>query len=127
MKKKSSGRQFEPVPVKEIVTTKVQVIHPETLTAFYSNYVEVAHSEYEFSLSFSKLPSKLRPQQLLDVQAGQPLVLEPQLLIDIPTRLVKGLIRALEAQVSRYETRYGELPDPKAQQGDGNGKRTEKT
>lgn len=113
MKRKSSGRQFKPVPVKPLVNTKVQVVHPESLTAFYSNYVEVAHSEYEFSLSFSKLPSKLRPQQLLDVQAGQPLILEPQLLIDVPTRLVKGLIRALEAQVSKYETRFGELPDPK--------------
>ena len=125
MKKKPSGKRFEPVPVKTVLNTKVQVVHPESLTAYYSNYVEVAHSEYEFSLSFSKLPSKLRPQQLLDVQAGQPLVLEPQLLIDVPTRLVKGLIRALELQVEKYEARFGELPDQTTKQGGRHGKRTE--
>jgi len=48
--RKASRKRFEPIPVKTVLNTKVRVIHPESLTAIYSNYVEVAHSEYEFSL-----------------------------------------------------------------------------
>src|SRR5262245_5644692 len=41
MMRKASRKRFEPIPVKTVFNTKVRVIHPESLTAIYSNYVEV--------------------------------------------------------------------------------------
>ena len=109
-KRRQQVKQYEAVPQKPHVTTKIQMVQPETPSPYYSNYIEVTHSEYEFALSFAKLPTKLRPQQLLDVKAGQPLQVEPLLQIEIPTRLIKGLIRALTVQVEIYEKRYGPIP-----------------
>jgi hypothetical protein len=127
-KKTSLSPEFESAPPKPHVNAKIQVVHPETASPIYANYIEVAHSEYEFSLSMCKLPTKLRPQQLLDVQAGQPLIIEPTVVVEIPTRLVKGFIRALETQVDTYEKRYGQLPDPqKKKGGQENGKSVKKT
>jgi hypothetical protein len=122
MRKKSSPKfqpqaPFESPPLKPHVNVKIQVVHPETVSPIYANYVEVAHSEYEFSLSMCKLPTKLRPQQLLDVQAGQPLIIEPTVVVELPTRLVKGLIQALETQVDHYEKKYGQLPDSEKKKG----------
>ncbi len=98
-KKKQSVKQYEAEPTKPHVTTKVQIVQPESPSAYYSNFIEVSHTEYEFALSFAKLPPKLRPQQLLDVKAGEPLLLEPMLQIEVPTRLINGLIKALMIQV----------------------------
>ena len=109
-KKKRQAKQYEAAPAKPHVTTKIEMVQPETASAYYSNYIEVTHSEYEFALSFAKLPTKLRPQQLLDVTAGEPLLIEPLLQIEVPTRLIKGLIRALTVQVELYEKRYGAIP-----------------
>ena len=127
-KKTSLSPEFESIPPKPHVNAKIQVVHPETTSPIYANYVEIAHSEYEFSLSMCKLPSKLRPQQLLDVQAGQPLVIEPTVVVEIPTRLVKGFIRALETQVDMYEKKYGLLPDSQKRKGrQNNGKSVKKS
>jgi hypothetical protein len=109
-KKKRQAKQYEAAPAKPHVTTKIEMVQPETASAYYSNYIEVTHSEYEFALSFAKLPTKLRPQQLLDVKAGQPLLIEPLLQVEVPTRLIKGLIRALTLQVEIYEKRYSAIP-----------------
>src|SRR5690242_5026573 len=95
----SPTTKFEPSAPKPRVTAKIQVVHPETLAPIYANYVEVAHTEYDFSIALCKLPAKLRPQQLSEIQGGQPLTLEPTVVVEIPTRLIKGLIRALETQV----------------------------
>lgn len=128
MAKKSSPQvKFESKPLMPHVNVKIQVVHSETVSSIYANYVEVAHSEYEFSLSMCKLPTKLRPQQLLDVQAGQPLIIEPTVVVEIPTGLVKGLIQALETQVDHYEKKYGQLPDSeKKKGGQNNGKSAKK-
>ncbi len=107
---KHTGKQYEAVPEKPHVTTKVQIVQPDSPSPYYSNFIEVTHSEYEFALSFAKLPSKLRPQQLLDIQGGEPLLLEPLLQIEIPTRLARGLVKALTIQIEAYEQRYGAIP-----------------
>ena len=103
--------EYEAEPVNPHVTVKVQIIHPETPSATYTNYIEVSHTEYEFALSCAKLPAKLRPQQLLDAQAGEPLLLEPLVQIEVPALLIKGLIRAMTLQVQQYEDRYGPITD----------------
>ena len=97
--------------VPEYVNLKVQILPGENIPAYYSNYIEVAHTEYEFVLSFAKVPSKLGPQQLLDAKSGQPLVLEPIIKAEIPLRLIRGLVRALESQIEKYETRFGKIID----------------
>lgn len=109
-KKNRQVKQYEAEPAKPHVTTKVQIIQPETPSTYYSNFIEVSHTEYEFALSFAKLPTKLRPQQLLDVKSGEPLLLEPLLQVEVPTRLIPGLVRALMLQVEIYEKRYGAIP-----------------
>lgn len=116
-KTKPQTSEYEAEPLKPRVTAKVQILQPETPSATYTNYIEVSHSEYEFALSCAKLPAKLRPQQLLDVQAGEPLLLEPLLQIEVPTRLIKGFIRALKIQVDLYEKRYGPIYDSAQEKG----------
>ncbi|MEQ1794295.1 MAG: DUF3467 domain-containing protein [Nitrospira sp.] len=116
-KKKRQLKQYEAAQAKAHVTTKVQIVQPETPSPYYSNFIEVSHTEYEFALSFAKLPPKLRPQQVLDVKAGAPLLLEPMLQIEVPTRLINGLIKALTHQVEIYEKRYGVIPGTSQEKG----------
>jgi hypothetical protein len=97
--------------VPENVPVKVQVVQGDSTPTYYSNFVEVSHTEYEFALSFVKLPTKLRPQQLADVKSGQSLLLEPFLQVEVPSRLVRGIIKALETQVEKYEQRHGKILD----------------
>jgi len=93
----------EPIPVK------FQLLPSESTSSFYCNYVEVAHSPYEFSLSFAKILTKLRPEQISTAKAGQPLVVDSMVQVEVPTNLVPGLIKALNIERKKYEKRFGKI------------------
>lgn len=79
----------------------------ESTAQYYSNYVQVAHTGYDFSLTFAKVPSPPTSEQLATVKAGNPIKIEPLMQIIIPVKLIQGIIDALTLQKTRYEKNFG--------------------
>jgi uncharacterized protein DUF3467 len=81
---------------------------PET-PFYYSNYMSVTHTEYEFTLNVGRIPANLTTEQIEAVKKGQPVSLEPILQLLVPPSVIKGLISALTDQVKTYEERFGKI------------------
>ena len=77
------------------------VVTPET-SAYYANYVLVAHSQYDFSLSFARITPPLSDEQLELLKKGEPFPVDAMLQITIPPAVAEGLITALTAQRDAY-------------------------
>lgn len=96
MPKRDSSKRQE-------ITTQVRLdVRPDT-PSFYVNYIAVSHTPYEFTLSATKIPSPLAPEQLETAKSGKPIPVEAVLQIVVPPLLVDGLIKALIDQKGRYE------------------------
>ena len=80
---------------------------------YYANFVAVAHTSYDFSLIFAKVPAPPTAEQLAIAQSGKPVRLEPLMQIVIPAKLIQGVIDALKTQKEKYETNFGVIEQPK--------------
>lgn len=76
----------------------------------YSNYVLVNSTQWDFTLHFGHvvLPTA-KPK--LDEETGE-VITEAKCVarVTVPVSLVKGIIQALQTQISQYESLYGPLP-----------------
>ncbi len=81
----------------------------ENTPFYYSNYISVGHSRYDFILTLVRLPTILKPDQQEIAKKGKPLPIEAALQIIVSPQLIPGLIDALNAQKERYETRFGKI------------------
>jgi hypothetical protein len=77
------------------------VVTPET-PAYYANFVEVANSQYDFSLSVARIGSPLSEAQIERIKNGEPLLVDAILQIVLPPTVAEGLIRALTEQLQKY-------------------------
>lgn len=97
-RKKISPRKASiPIPIQ---------FHPEiteSTPTYYSNFVQVSHTPYEFSLTFAKIPSPPNVDQIAMAQAGKPVKIESLMQIAIPVKLMPGLLEALLNQKELYE------------------------
>ncbi len=77
----------------------------------YSNYVEVHHTPWDFSLRFSDAPPIYDKREIKsDGSYSVPLVKE----IVIPVSLVPGLIEALKKQLEKFNKDYGKTENAKS-------------
>jgi hypothetical protein len=75
----------------------------ESAAVFYVNYIEVGNSPQDFSLWCGRMPSKLTPAKIEEIESIGALVIEPDVQLIIPTTLVPGLIKALITAKENYE------------------------
>ena len=96
-------------PENQKVTIPAIKLEPiENAAVFYANHIEVANTPQDFSLICARLPGKLSAAKIAEIKELGALVIEPEVQIVIPARLVPGLIRALTAQKELYEKTFGE-------------------
>jgi hypothetical protein len=79
----------------------------ESAAVFYVNYIEVGNSPQDFSLWCGRMPSKLTPAKIEEIESIGALVIEPDVQLIIPTTLVPGLIKALITAKENYEKLFG--------------------
>jgi hypothetical protein len=94
-------------PKPEQLRVRIAVDVPEGTPTFYANYVEVAHSKWDFAFIASRLPAKTSAAQVADMQATGTLNIPAEVVINLPSTLIAGLIRALTAQKEKFENETG--------------------
>jgi len=106
-----------PTPPEQTVQVKgikldVRVDTP----SYYVNYMGIAHTVFDFTLSAARIPSQLTEEQVAIVKKGEPLTLEPILQLIVPPILIDGLINALTDQKKRYEETIAKVKEHEHQQ-----------
>ena len=73
----------------------------------YANYIQVGMSPYDFVMYFSRFSLPILPVDLTENRVVE-LTPEPVASITIPLNLMRGLIRALQAQMENWEQTFRE-------------------
>lgn len=112
---KTNGKSTVPAPAQPTipapvaVTVRIAVDVPEGTPAFYSNYLEVSQTKWDFSLIIARIPVKHSAAKINDMQATGLLPLRADATINFPPTLMAGLIRALTVQKEAYEKATGTI------------------
>ena len=94
--------------------TQIQFVTEATESTgqYYANFASVAHTPYDFSLTFAKVVAPPTSEQVATAKAGNPVKIEPLMQIIIPVRLIQGLTEALITQKKKYEQSFGAIEQP---------------
>lgn len=87
---------------KQELTGQIRLDVKSDTPSYYVNYVGVSHTPYDFTLSVTRIPSPLPPEQIDLAKSGKPISLEPILQLVMPPLLIDGLIKALIDQQGKY-------------------------
>ena len=74
----------------------------------YANFVQVNHTPWDFTFHFGNF---FLPPEVPQEPPEFPLEVKSVARVTIPTKLIKGIVRALETNIKRHEESYGTLPD----------------
>lgn len=85
----------------------------ENTPFYYSNYISVSNSPYDFTLTLVRLPTSLTPEQKEIAKKGKRVPIEAALQIIFSPQLISGLIDALSKQKNNYEARFGKIEKEK--------------
>jgi hypothetical protein len=88
-------------------------VRPEWEGGVYSNFVSVWHSPYEFTLDFCAT----QPPQPVDPEDPETAVVVPCSVVarvKIPVTLIFDVLRALNENMTRYESVFGVISQPGA-------------
>jgi hypothetical protein len=103
-----AGKRKQSVPPEvQSLAVKAQIEVPEGTPAFYTNFVEVSNSPWDFSLIFARLPAKPNLSKYEEIKASGVLPITAEITINFPPTLMAGLIRALNTQKEIYEKMTG--------------------
>jgi len=97
-------------PQKEVTAAIVWPEISEEDKPVYANGVVVNHTPWDFALYFSQVLTPINPSKAtpLEIKAKKVAI------ISFPVTLVRGLITALETNLTRYEELYGKVEIPKS-------------
>ena len=93
--------------IAEPITANLVVLPTEDTPQYYVNHVEVASSRNEFAMFCTRVPSKIQPDQIDQIEKNGNLRLEPELEITFPVTIIQGLIDALTKQRDAYSKLFG--------------------
>ena len=71
---------------------------PETMAGHYSNFANVSHSDYEFTITFARVDHEVEEGDLNGVVVSR---------VNASPRLVEDLIASVQEAWSRWSTREG--------------------
>jgi hypothetical protein len=92
-----NGKSADSLPVA------VAIDVPEGTPSYYSNWIEVSNTKWDFCLTAALMPSRHNKAKIAEMQANRALTLTAEVQLIIPTTLLPGLIRALTMQKERFE------------------------
>jgi hypothetical protein len=95
-------------PERPAGSLQVRIVAPTDMSgapAYYSNFVQVGISPYEFTVHFSRISIPLISEPPTEPVAFD-VIPQPVASIAIPLSLVRGLIRALEGQAENWERTF---------------------
>ena len=77
---------------------------PDTMACHYSNFANVSHSDYEFTLTFARVDHEVEDAEVPGVVVSR---------INVSPRFMRELIDAMEDNFSKWRTREGirDLPE----------------
>ena len=71
---------------------------PDIMAGVYSNFANVSHSDYEFTITFARVEHEVEDEEIPGVVVSR---------INLSARFMKELIEAMQDNSSKWETREG--------------------
>jgi hypothetical protein len=71
---------------------------PELMAGQYSNFANVSHSDYEFTITFARVDHEVEEEEIPGVVVSR---------INLSPKFMRELIDAMEDNFSKWETREG--------------------
>lgn len=91
------------------MTVNVSVDDDGGSEPIYSNYAEVARSQYEIEVRFARAPTKMSSDQITAIKDGETISLYPLVKVILPFEVAAGLADAIKLQMSaRDEAKNGQ-------------------
>jgi uncharacterized protein DUF3467 len=103
----------EPDPAQGRPTNFQIMLPPELEGGVYANFLAAWHTAYEFTLDFSAT----QPPQAADADDAVNVPCRVVARVKIPVTLVFDVIRALNEQMTKYESEFGEIRRPRGEEG----------
>ena len=82
---------------------------PETMAGHYANFANVAHSDYEFSITFARVDHEVEAEEVPGVVVSR---------ISVSPKFMRELINAMEDNWSKWQTKEGIKNLPEIPPGD---------
>jgi Protein of unknown function (DUF3467) len=73
-------------------------VSPELMAGVYSNFANVSHSDYEFTITFARVDHEVESAEVPGIIVSR---------VNLSPRFMRELIAALEDNYSRWEAREG--------------------
>jgi hypothetical protein len=105
---KSVKRTRAEAPQEEI-TVKARVDVTESTPIVYINFAEVAHSRHEFSIICARTPTKPDFTVIELAKTSGVYPIEASTVLIVPPSLMRGMIRAMQTQMDKYEQSFGKI------------------
>ena len=71
---------------------------PEVMSGVYSNFANVSHSDYEFTLTFARVDHEVESEEVPGVVVSR---------VSLSARFMRELIDAMQDNYSKWQTREG--------------------
>ena len=71
---------------------------PEVMAGIYANFANVAHSDYEFSITFARVDHEVEAEEVPGVVVSR---------ISVSPKFMRELINAMEDNWSKWQTKEG--------------------
>ena len=71
---------------------------PEIMAGVYSNFANVSHSDYEFTITFARVDHEVEEEEIPGVVVSR---------INLSPRFMQELIEAMQDNYSKWQTREG--------------------
>ena len=86
-------------------------VSPEMMAGVYSNFANVSHSDYEFTITFARVDHEVEASEVPGIIVSR---------VSLSPRFMKELMTALEDNYSRWQAREGirNLPESEGSSGD---------
>lgn len=102
------------MPEDNNTPVRAKIVYPEVSPdekVLYSNVILVNHTPWDFALHFSRISFPVNKPEVTDDAVEIPATQVAT--VHVPVTLIRGLIEALQTNLSLYEDHYGEVTIPK--------------
>jgi hypothetical protein len=100
----------KPKEIKQVQVNLIPGGEPR-MGRVYSNYAQISHSPWEFSIRFCLAPASI---DITNLVPGETATVEIPIIIDVMVSpaVMPGLIKALQDNFERYEETFGKTHNP---------------